>query len=121
MTYDKNLGVGEVERIMRINRGQGQPVDLVTFSACETAQGDERAPLGFSGLAIKASARNAMGALWPISDNATKYFMKEYYTALSTTAGDTGKSLHLAQMAMLRDKSLAHPSYWAAFILVGAW
>jgi CHAT domain-containing protein len=121
MTYDKNLGVGEVERIMRINQSQGQPVDLVTFSACETAQGDDRAPLGFSGLAIKASARNAMGALWPISDNATKHFMQEYYSALSSTDGDTSKSLRLAQLAMLRDKSLAHPSYWAAFILVGAW
>jgi CHAT domain-containing protein len=121
MTYDKNLGVGEVERIMRINQGQGQPVDLVTFSACETAQGDERAPLGFSGLAIKASARNAMGALWPISDDATKHFMQEYYSALSSTDGDTSKSLHLAQLAMLHDKTLAHPSYWAAFILVGAW
>lgn len=126
MTYDKNLGVGEVEALLHVKQGVGkaQPVDLVTFSACETAQGDERAPLGFSGLAIKASARNAMGALWPINDNATKNFMKEYYDALNTTHGDTAKSLHLAQVAMIKDKSpekLNHPSYWAAFIIVGAW
>jgi len=119
MTYDKNLDVGEVERIMRIN--QGQPIDLVTFSACQTAQGDERAPLGFSGLAIKASARNAMGSLWAISDNATKFFMKVYYTELMNTNGDTIKSLHLAQRAMLRERPLEHPKFWAAFILVGAW
>ncbi len=119
MAYDKNLGVGEVERIMRVK--QGQVVDLVTFSACQTAQGDDRAPLGFSGLAIKASARNAMGSLWAINDNATKFFMKEYYTELMNTNGGTIKSLHLAQMAMLREKPLQHPKFWAAFIIVGAW
>lgn len=120
LTYDKALGVSEVERIMKLKPGQGHSIELVTFSACQTAQGDERAPLGFSGLAIKANARHAMGSLWPIDDEATKQFMKDYYAALAN-ARDPAKALQLAQKAMLAVQTLAHPTYWAAFVVVGEW
>lgn len=121
LTYDKALGVSEVERIMRLKPGQGHHIDLVTFSACQTAAGDDRAPLGFSGIAIKANARNALGSLWPIDDKATKHFMKEYYTALAAANGNSAKALQEAQKAMIAFKSMSHPSYWAAFVLAGAW
>jgi CHAT domain-containing protein len=123
MTYDKTLGVNEVERIIRLDASKEQrPIELVTFSACQTAEGDDRAPLGFSGLAIKANAQNALGALWDVPDIAAKQFMRDYYSSLKATNGDAGAALQQAQQAMLKQPfPLSHPAAWAAFILVGAW
>lgn len=121
MAYDEILTVDEMEDIMKSGEGSRRPLELVTFSACETAQGDDRAPLGFSGLALKTKARNAIGALWPINDKTTRRFMEEYYSALMTHGGDKAKALQQAQIAMLADKTTDHPSFWAPFILVGAW
>jgi CHAT domain-containing protein len=120
MAYDKTLGVNDVERILK-PKPDGQAIDLVTFSACETAQGDDRAPLGFSGLAIRANARNAMGALWKVKDEPTRQLMQKYYAALTAANGDAAIALQQAQLGMLKDKGLAHPSYWSAFILTGGW
>lgn len=123
MAYDRNLGVSDIERMLRLKDGNGpSPVDLVTFSACETAEGDDRAPLGFSGIAVKARARNALGALWPIDDRVTKQFMEKFYGALKRSGGeDRAAALQQAQIALLNDPTTAHPTYWAAFILVGGW
>ncbi len=58
---------------------QGVPFDLVVFSACRTALGDADAELGFSGLALQAGARSAIGTLWYVDDVATSaYFVQMY-------------------------------------------
>jgi len=52
------------------------PIDLFVLSACRTAIGDSQTELGFSGLALQASARSAIGALWYIDDIVTSaYFV----------------------------------------------
>ena len=121
MTHDKTLHVDEVEKVMHVKPGKGNQIDLVTFSACETATGDDRAPLGFSGIAIKAKARNALGALWSVNDNATYQFMGKFYTALKANGGDKAEALQQAQKGMIKEPALANPFLWAAFILVGSW
>jgi CHAT domain-containing protein len=103
MAYKEILKADEAEEIMQPGRKGRPPVELATFSACETAVGDGRAPPGFSGLAIKARARNAIGALWPINDKATRRFMEEYYSALSS-AGDKAAAPQDAQLAMLKTR-----------------
>ena len=58
---------------------QGVPLDLVVFSASRTALGDANAELGFSGLALQAGARSAVGTLWYVDDVATSaYFVQMY-------------------------------------------
>jgi len=121
MTHDKTLHVDEVEKVIHVKPGKGGQIDLVTFSACETATGDDRAPLGFTGIAIKAKARNALGALWSVNDNATYQFMEKFYTALKTNGGDKANALQQAQKGMIQEPGLANPFLWAAFILVGSW
>ena len=121
LTHDKTLHVDEVEKVIHVKPGKGSQIDLVTFSACETATGDDRAPLGFSGIAIKAKARNALGALWSVNDNATYQFMEKFYTALKKNGGDKADALQQAQKEMIREPKLANPFFWAAFILVGSW
>ncbi|MFL0782409.1 MAG: CHAT domain-containing protein, partial [Prochlorococcus sp.] len=58
---------------------QGAPLDLVVFSACRTALGDPETELGFTGLALQAGARSAVGTLWYVDDVVTSaYFVQMY-------------------------------------------
>ena len=58
---------------------KGFPLDLVVFSACRTALGDADAELGFSGLALQAGAKSAVGTLWYVDDVVTSaYFVQMY-------------------------------------------
>ena len=57
----------------------GNPLDLVVFSACRTALGDPETELGFSGLALQAGAKSAIGTLWYVDDVMTSaYFVQMY-------------------------------------------
>ncbi|MFL0791422.1 MAG: CHAT domain-containing protein, partial [Prochlorococcus sp.] len=58
---------------------QGAPLDLVVFSACRTALGDPDTELGFTGIALQAGARSAVGTLWYVDDVVTSaYFIQMY-------------------------------------------
>ena len=100
-------------------------IELITLSACETAEGDDRAPLGFSGVAIKAGAKSAIGSLWPVADDAATEMMPRFYKYFLNRKMSKVESLALAQRDLLSDKFLksqfGHPYYWAPFILVGDW
>ena len=75
-------GVGAIsmQELSRLRKKrQGVPLELVVFSACRTALGDEAAELGFSGLALQSGARSAIGTLWYVDDVATSaYFVLLY-------------------------------------------
>ncbi|HEY9599618.1 MAG TPA: CHAT domain-containing protein, partial [Cyanophyceae cyanobacterium] len=121
------------------------PLDLLVLSACRTALGDEKAELGFAGLAVQAGVKAALASLWYVSDEATLGLMSEFYEQLQTTP-IKAEALRQAQLAMLHGrvhiqsdqlfndrgslplpaaltglgtKQLTHPYYWAAFTLVG--
>ena len=69
--------MGELAKLRK--ERQGVPLDLVVFSACRTALGDANAELGFSGLALQAGARSAVGTLWYVDDVVTSaYFVQMY-------------------------------------------
>ncbi|WP_428424252.1 CHAT domain-containing protein [Methylibium sp.] len=95
-------------------------VQLVAFSACESArQGDGELVLGLAGLAEKG-ARSVLGSLWKVDDASTERLMVDFYAAWrrDPRAG-VAQALALAQRAMLREQ--AHPYFWAAFELIGRW
>jgi len=58
------------------------PLDLFSLSACRTALGDQQSELGFSGLALQAGARSAVGTLWFVDDVATSAFFVQLYRYL---------------------------------------
>ena len=71
------ISMGELAKLRK--KRQGVPLDLVVFSASRTALGDANAELGFSGLALQAGARSAVGTLWYVDDVATSaYFVQMY-------------------------------------------
>ncbi|MDY7022633.1 MAG: CHAT domain-containing protein, partial [Cyanobacteriota bacterium] len=124
------------------------PAELFVLSACRTAIGDEKAELGFAGLAIQAGVPSALASLWYVSDQGTLGLMVEFYNQLlefSTIA----EAFRAAQLAMLRGNiiiedgylgnlgdryriqlpdelmnqgniSFSHPYYWAGFTLIGS-
>ena len=81
---------------------QGVPLDLVVFSACRTALGDANAELGFSGLALQAGARSAVGTLWYVDDVVTSAYFVQMYRYLDQGV-PKAEALQLTRQAVLRN------------------
>lgn len=118
LAYDNVIRLGDLQSLIA-RSGDAQPIDLLTLSACDTATGGERAPLGFAGAAIKAHARSVVATLWPVSDAATQRFMDTLYSELRHTS--KAAALTAAQRDLMRSTEYAHPFYWAPFVLTGDW
>lgn len=119
LAYDNVIRIDQLQHLIEANDSPQTSIDLLTLSACDTATGDERAPLGFAGAAIKARARSVLGSLWPVSDLATQQFMDLFYRGLA----QHGKSeaFAAAQRALISSTQFSHPYYWAPFVLTGDW
>ena len=123
------------------------PIELLVLSACDTAIGDEKAELGFAGLAVQAGVKSALASLWYVSDLGTLALMGEFYNQLDSTL-IKAEALRQTQLEMLHGKvnindrrvdlsngekltlpkefpegslSLAHPYFWSSFTLIGNW
>jgi CHAT domain-containing protein len=118
LAYDNIIKIGDLQRLIAVE-GQSPGIDLLTLSACDTATGDERAPLGFAGAAIKARARSVVGTLWAVSDRATQQFMQDFYADLAHHG--KAEALTQAQRSLLRSGQFSHPYFWAPFVLTGDW
>jgi CHAT domain-containing protein len=124
MTYDELLTLDALQQLLAAGGRRRAPIELITLSACQTAEGDDRAPLGMSGTAIRARARSALGTLWPVADEAAQQLMAHFYQRLSQPGAATaGKAAALrdAQLQLLQQPRMRHPFYWAPFTLVGDW
>lgn len=98
------------------------PIELLVLSACETASGDDRAPLGLAGIALKSGARSTVASLWKVNDAATSQLMQRFYRELATRQVSKADALQRAQQEILADPRFRrHPYFWAPFILVGNW
>lgn len=121
LTHDRLLNMNQLESLFKSEQFSDAPVELLTLSACQTAEGDDRSPLGLSGVALKSGARSALGSLWPVSDSAARILLPEFYRNLKQTDRTKAQALQKAQTALLNRKEYRHPAYWAAFILIGNW
>ena len=119
MAYDHTVKLGEFQSFLGYDKSNKNPIDLLTLSACQTAEGDDRALLGFSGMAIKTNALSAIGTLWSVNDDATAKFMDAFYSSM--TKYSKAQALRQAQLYFLTKDELKHPHYWAPFIMVGNW
>lgn len=122
LTYDGKLTLDKLESLMKFGEGSAGNVELLTLSACRTASGDDRAPLGLSGIAVKSGARSAVGSLWYVSDAATVELLSTFYRVLSEDRSiSKAEALRRAQLHALNSRSFSHPYFWSPFILVGNW
>ncbi len=121
MAYDDVLDMNALQNLLKAEKFQKAPIELLSLSACETAEGNDRAPLGISGAAIKARAKSVLGTLWPVEDNAAKTLMQHLYTGLAREHLGKAEALRQAQLRLLHDPATQHPFYWAPFVLIGNW
>jgi CHAT domain-containing protein len=121
MTYDHILNMDKLDKLMAPEALKKQPVELLTLSACETAEGDDRSPLGLVGVALTSGARAALGSLWPVSDEAAQELFPEFYKQLQNPGTTKAQALQRAQINLLQQSKFSHPFYWATFLLVGNW
>ncbi len=121
LTWDNKINAKELDRLLRTESGQKNPIELLVFSACRTAAGDKRAALGLAGVAVRAGARSTLASLWYVSDRATSKLMTQFYEELAKGDVTKAEALRRAQQAVLQDGEFSHPYYWSAFMLVGNW
>ena len=81
LTWDERINVKNLDQLLRI-RGQTGSIELLILSACQTATGDNRAPLGLAGVAIRSGARSTLATLWPVNDESTAQLMAQFYTEI---------------------------------------
>lgn len=120
LAYDDVLTMDQLQALLRGKTVEENPISLLSLSACQTAEGDDRVPLGIAGAALKAHAGSALGSLWPVDDAATKTLMVGFYESMGKSGITKAKALQQAQLALLANKSTGHPFFWAPFILVGS-
>jgi CHAT domain-containing protein len=114
-----------------------QGTKLVVMSACDTGQGDVSNGEGVYGLRrafTLSGAESQLFSLWSVNDWATQALLTRYYDYLLKGRGRSD-AWRQTQLDMLQGQlnnaidpnglqtitSLAHPNYWAAFVLSGEW
>ena len=122
LTWDNRLDVKELGDILHTREQLStNPIELLVLSACKTASGDKRAPLGLAGVAVRSGARSTIASLWAVDDESTSQMMVDFYQQLRLPGVTKAEALRHAQIKILRQSKFAHPNYWAAFVLVGNW
>ncbi|NET02414.1 MAG: CHAT domain-containing protein [Sphaerospermopsis sp. SIO1G1] len=123
------------------------PAEMLVISACRSALGDEKAEIGFAGLAILAGVKTSVASLWSVDDTGTAALMTKFYQSLKTSP-IRADALRQAQISMATGKvylengqlqgiegigsltlpeksiretnqSLSHPYFWSGFTMVG--
>lgn len=95
--------------------------DLVVLSACRTALGKNLRGEGIIGLTrafLRAGGRSVAATLWQIPDASTADLMIDFYANLKT-APNKAAALRQAKLKMIKNERLAHPVFWASFVLIG--
>jgi CHAT domain-containing protein len=122
LTWNKLLNLKDFDRLFQINTNlDSQAIQLLVLSACETADGDKRAALGLSGIAVRAGARSTLATLWAVDDESTAQLMSQFYQELQNNELNKAKALQQAQIKLLKNKNSESPLIWAPYILVGNW
>ena len=97
------------------------PIKLLVLSACETAEGDNRAALGMAGVAVRSGARSTVATLWTVQDDSTALLMSIFYRGLIQDGLGKAEALRRAQLALLKNPKYTHPYYWSPFVAIGNW
>lgn len=120
LTWDGKISVKAFDQLLK-ERPIQSPIELLVLSACQTAQGDDRASLGLAGIAVRSGAKSTLGTLWAINDRSTSQLIVHFYRNLIEEKQGKAAALRSAQLEFLHSEEYNHPFYWAPFVLVGQW
>ena len=130
VTGDRHaIDINTLSRLL--NSSSRTKPELIVLSACDTATGDERAVLGFAGVAVR-SGSSTLGSLWSVEDASTAQLMGNFYRQFENPQSTKAEALQQAQLSLIESlktnpplpalKQLPpHPYYWASYVLVGNW
>jgi CHAT domain-containing protein/predicted negative regulator of RcsB-dependent stress response len=121
LAFDGKLTMDRLDQYIGLFKFRDEPLELLTLSACDTAEGDDRAALGLAGVAIKAGARSALATLWEINDVAAAGLVADFYRGLQDSSISRATALQRAQVKTLSDPRYEHPGFWAPFLLINNW
>lgn len=125
---NQKITIKELEAALRQLNVGSNSVELLALSACQTAEGDDRAALGLAGVAVQAGVKSTLASLWSVSDESTLTLVKEFYDNIVKKGLSKAEALQEAQIKLIKAKESQeinaqydHPYYWAPFILIGNW
>jgi CHAT domain-containing protein len=123
LAADGPIDALELEKLLQSrDRNLTAPIELLVLSACETAEGDNRAALGLAGMAVKAGAKSTLASLWQIDDRSTAILIGEFYRELVNGRVSKAEALRRAQINLIQNyPDYNRPMHWAAYVLVGSW
>ena len=122
LTWDDQITIEGLRQLLKSRAEVGRnPIELLVLSACQTAEGDDRAALGLAGLSVRSGARSTLATLWAVNDQSTAEFMSVFYKELTGKGKGKAEALRATQVEILNHSDYSHPYYWAPFILVGNW
>jgi CHAT domain-containing protein len=122
LTFDGKISLDRLNEMVGVFRFRDEPLALLTLSACDTAEGDDRAALGLAGVAIKAGARSALATLWSINDESSVNLVVDFYREIKENSSISRvAALQHAQLKLLDNPRYDHPYYWSAFLLINNW
>ena len=121
LAYDGKVTMDRLDRLIGVLKYRDEPLELLTLSACDTAEGDDRAALGLAGIAVKAGARSAVATLWSVNDEASAGLIADFYRELKDPNVSRGVALQRAQLKVLSDPRYEHPGFWSPFLLINNW
>jgi len=79
------------------------PLELIVLSACRTAVGDQDTELGFSGLALQAGSKSAVGTLWYVDDVMTSAYFVQMYSFLDMGI-PKAEAMQMTRKAFIQEK-----------------
>jgi CHAT domain-containing protein len=82
---------------------------------------DGREVEGFGWLAQRQGAKAVLATLWAVADESTSRFMQRFYRLREERGLSKAAALAEAQREFIASPALAHPFFWAPFILMGNW
>ena len=121
LAFDGKLSVDRLDQFIGLFKYRDDPLELLTLSACDTAEGDDRAALGLAGVAIKAGARSALATLWEVNDEVSAQLVIDFYKGLRDPSVSRVGALRRAQLKLLEDPRYDHPGFWSPFLLINNW
>lgn len=122
LAADNRITLKQLDNLLRSrDLSQAKSIDLLVLTACQTAEGDDRAILGLAGVAVRVGARSTIASLWSLQDESVPGFMGYFYQNL--TAGlSRAEALRQAQLEFLSERhGYDAPIHWAPYVLVGDW
>ncbi|MCP4290974.1 MAG: CHAT domain-containing protein [bacterium] len=123
--WNCTLVLGTDEKLFHLRAGEVAAMDLpagfVFLSSCKSIGGANIAgegSLGLSAAFLSAGVPTVLATLWPVDDQSTLVFVKEFYKQLSAGLTVT-QALTMTQDIVRQEAATNHPFYWASFIVVG--